>query len=195
MNYEAMPLLLGLSGRRGVGKDVLGRLLSLSYGYERVALADEVKRDVAKMYHTDVEEIEAEKELFRPDLVAHGMGMRRVDPDYWLKAAGIPGRRTATVVTDVRMENEVRAIREEGGLVFFVLAVGEPLVDPNPETSAAEQLMPHWADFVVPHERTFESLLHSWLFICEKLAYPPPSYESAEAWLDEMHRKQSGRFR
>jgi len=115
-------IVIGLSGHATCGKDSFCEL-SIPYLYDkgysskRVALADELKKD---LNHFLIEKVgisaftkdPKQKQLLRSFLVAYGTDiMRAIDPDVWLKRmdkniqalftfGGIP------IITDIRYVNE-----------------------------------------------------------------------------------------
>jgi hypothetical protein len=147
--------LLGLVGRKRSGKDTIARHL---HGFTRVAFADALKaaaydadpvisaggRDGFRMIRlaqlVDLVGWEDAKDSY-PDVVTYlqnfGVSMRdNTDPDIWIKTA----MRKATallndgadvVITDVRFQNEVEAVRDLGGVVGRVTRPGAPSYGAN----------------------------------------------------------------
>lgn len=139
-------MIVGLTGHYGSGKDATGAVLVEDFGFERVAFADEVRREVAtqpwphlpwrirsrfafdRLRGLDGGDLAREiwtkptSRRMRMLLQWWGTEYRRAqDPDYWLKRVG---ERLAAggdfVVTDVRFPNEVELIRRHGGEVWMV---------------------------------------------------------------------------
>ncbi|QAY26946.1 deoxynucleoside monophosphate kinase [Streptomyces phage Shawty] len=155
---------IGLIGRAQSGKDTVGARLRQRYGYQRVAFADPLKRaalnmdpyiptgygvtvrlsaliadvgwDYAKVQYPEVRRI----------LQHVGQTVREIDPEFWVRAA-VPAIEAAerlglpVVVTDVRYENEARALRDRG---FSMVRVTRPGTDvPNAHKSETE--LESWA--------------------------------------------------
>lgn len=111
-------MIIGLSGKKQVGKDTAGHYLDLVYKFKRVAFADELKK-IAEQLSWDGNKDERGRK-FLQDL---GMVARNYNPDVWIDLAF---RRlsvrpdTDFVITDVRFMNEVDAIRKCGGIVVRI---------------------------------------------------------------------------
>jgi hypothetical protein len=147
---EALPRVIGLCGRAGVGKDEVAKILG-GYGYERTAFANELKREVderlkweylsfsaAASYGDSGAEIE--RLLFAcrgvspwekptpPDmrrlLQLWGSEYRRQqDPGYWTKRVIEQIESSPEQrfsVSDVRFPNEAEAIEALGGVVWKI---------------------------------------------------------------------------
>ena len=130
--------LIGMVGYAQAGKDTFAGYL----GYHRIALADKLKQlalDINPIiipapipewnneYLSDVVEefgweyAKAEVRGVREFLQNLGVAVRKIDPDFWVKAAFLeytPG--VATVFTDVRFPNEIEAIRAAGGIIVRI---------------------------------------------------------------------------
>ncbi|MEG8276390.1 deoxynucleotide monophosphate kinase family protein [Streptomyces sp. AHA2] len=137
---------IGLIGPAQSGKDSIGKRLGQRYGYQRVAFADPLKRaalkvdpliplsygvhgrlsklvqgvgwDYAKITYPEVRRV----------LQHIGQTVREIDPGFWVRAA-LPAIEAAerlslpVVVTDVRYENEARALQDMG---FHMIRVTRP---------------------------------------------------------------------
>lgn len=115
-----MRKVLGICGYATCGKDTFALPL-IAKGMARVALADQLKLEVARHMGVTCERLEAEKSLWRPLLVAYGAGKRRVDPDHWINqaAATMPGG--DLLFTDIRYANEAKWIWELGGYLVRIV--------------------------------------------------------------------------
>lgn len=118
-------LVLGLTGTRAAGKDTLFLCLhTIDHRFERHAFADALKADVAPLireklrYDPDALTAE-EKEVVRHLWIGWGMTCRAHSPLHWVNVVignidhGWAWRDApfVPVVTDVRFENEVTALR------------------------------------------------------------------------------------
>ena len=126
-----MSALIGLGHRKGVGKDTVGQILVSEHGFCRLAFADATKASLCGLAplldprladaiaEFGIEEAKRSAPEVRAALVTLGAAMRReVGPNVWVDGLarrfdGEPDGRF--VVTDVRAEREVRAIRGRGG--------------------------------------------------------------------------------
>lgn len=140
--------VVGIIGRAGHGKDTCAQILKEIYGFQRIALADALKRDIQECFSSFPEcSIEAQNSRQRAPWVRRLQQVygtewcrKRLGEEYWLDrwaasaevsfAVGIPG----ISVPDVRFPNEVKYLRERwGAKLLFVYRQGhqEPGVDPN----------------------------------------------------------------
>lgn len=130
-----IPLVIGIHGPRGAGKDTLfARLSELEPRCVRMAFADRLKQDVAPLVREhmryDPEALTpAQKEAVRPLWIGWGMACRAMDPLHWVKVVvgDIDHRWTwdeepfIPVVTDVRFENEAGHLRDHFGSAFRLI--------------------------------------------------------------------------
>lgn len=176
------PLVIGLHGTRGSGKDTLfSRLEEIHGQYGRVAFAQALKMDLRPftLQHFDIDALTcegADKELIRPMLIAYGMAQRARDPLYWCKRAtdqiavdwAARDADFVPVVTDVRFENEVhhlrrtfpRDSRHAGVVIVNVTRDGAP-----PPTEEEEK---HYRDVAALADIHFHWGNDSWGEQCEK---------------------------
>lgn len=124
---------ISIIGGISSGKDVVAEKL-LGYGYYRYAFADEVK-EVAKKYFSHLYN---EKHKPRWLLQAIGTKFREIDPDVWVNAMFknmdnqsrvLEGYGLASeniVITDCRMPNEYKALKERG-FTFVRINVDEDI--------------------------------------------------------------------
>lgn len=134
------PTIIGIAGKAGNGKDcvykAIHNLTYKSFEVKRIAFADGVKKEVADACAITMQDIEDNKERFRPLLQWWGTDFRRYEqPNYWLdiwrsKMAWIKSSlaKSLIVVPDVRFLNEVEAIKAAGGVVWYVVAVNKPSI-------------------------------------------------------------------
>ncbi|CAA07122.1 gp52 [Lomovskayavirus C31] len=169
---------IGLIGRAQSGKDSVGARLRQRYGYQRVAFADPLKAaalridpliptsygvqtrlatlvnavgwDYAKVTYPEVRRI----------LQHVGQTVRDIDPGFWVRAA-FPAIDAAerlslpVVVTDVRYENEARALRDRG---FSMVRVTRPGTL-KPDAHKSETELDNWATaLTISNTGTLEDL-------------------------------------
>lgn len=136
---DGLPVLIGLTGYKDVGKDSFARALA-PMGYGHISFARALKITAARLYGVPLgalhdremkERVIASSFVGAPEitgrelLVGVGMALRGFDSEIWIRAAMnsliVRRRRTRPVViTDVRMANEGDAIREAGGVLVRV---------------------------------------------------------------------------
>ena len=153
--------VIGLGHVAGVGKDVAGSALSRDLGFRRVAFADKLRElamttdplvtsqtqsanvgvgrgrlqwVVRGMGWEEAKSVYPEVRKYLQDL---GLGAREVfGEDFWVdQALGSVGDDEDVVVTDVRFENEARAIKEMGG---FLVRIDRPGRHPHGHRSETE---------------------------------------------------------
>jgi len=140
------PMIIGLSGQKGSGKDTVAAYLVKEHGFERKAFADPLKQSIAALFDIPFSAIDKFKNIedlrivmedkhspsvhytdmsFRTFLQRFGTEAHRdiFGKDFWLDytlpvQGFYPGR--AIVVTDCRFSNEANRIRELGGLIVRI---------------------------------------------------------------------------
>lgn len=119
--YHPKPLreypIIAIAGKQYSGKDVLTDLLLRQLpGFRKIPLASAIKQAYARQNMLSAEEIEANKALHRPGLIAMGDWGRRQDPDYWIKQVlAEPGPK---IISDVRLKREHDILRQEGAFLI-----------------------------------------------------------------------------
>ena len=160
------PRLVGLSGFAGAGKDSLASDLAAAHGYQRAAFADRVKRLAVALDPALAARVEAGTPLdhlktepaVRRWLQDVGYAVRQVlGEDVWVRAAlDHLDRRGRYVITDLRFENELAAIRARGGVA---VRIERPGVGPaNGHPSEMELAGRDDWDLVVVNDGTLDDL-------------------------------------
>ncbi len=115
-------MLIGLSGKKRVGKDTVGHWLEVKHDFTRVSFAALLKKQ-AKRVGWNGKKDEKGRTLLQ-DL---GMVVRIYDEDFWIDAAfrdlakfNRTTGQTNFVITDVRFQNEARRIKDAGGVMIRV---------------------------------------------------------------------------
>ncbi|KUN16522.1 hypothetical protein AQJ23_44830 [Streptomyces antibioticus] len=193
---------LGIIGRARSGKDTAGKFFVDGHGYRRLAFADALKEAALKVNPVVAafmtvdsggsnvgtsrlsslitgqgwEAAKAYPEV-RRFLQELGSAMRAVDPDIWIRPvlekaieandAGVP-----VVVTDVRYENEVEALKRAGFRLLHINRPGIPQLDHE-----SERLGPEAAHYLVQNDGDL-----------------PHLGEQLERIWDEIHAIESARF-
>lgn len=138
---------IGLLGKAQSGKDTTAQRLADRWGFRRVAFADPLKSQALRIdplipTHPDVRPVRLSRLVadvgwdyaktrypeVRRILQHVGQSVRDIDPGFWVRAAlnavdANEAGNLPTVVTDVRYENEARALREYG---FTLVRVTRP---------------------------------------------------------------------
>lgn len=152
-----------LSGKQHSGKDTVAKILLEEFkDFKRVALGDAIKLEYGKQKGLTYEEIEKNKPLYRPDLIALGDAGRAKDPDFWIKKIiDLPYN---IVVTDVRMKRELEIFEQEGAFTIRVNAPKEQraqrgtLVKDDDETETQLDEIKSW-NHVIENDSSYEELV------------------------------------
>lgn len=166
---ELVPMLIGLCGFKGSGKDTVADYLVESFGFVKLQNADPIRRALAAMFNVDVATFTdvSRKELpqeelknLSPRFLQQTLGTewgRSVDPDLWvwltrrkMEEYASSGARQF-VVSDVRFENEARMIKERGGVVWMVERPGVVRTDGHPSEKG---LPPALIDLAIHNDGT-----------------------------------------
>lgn len=166
--------VIGLIGKKRVGKDTVAAQLVESHGFARLAFADvlkEVALDVDPFVQVAdhywrlsklVELVGWEKAKAYPDvrrlLQRFGIRIRQVDPNFWLRPVdtALELRKTSVVITDVRFANEAELVRKYGGML---VRIERESVDDG-DTHESESALPEIeADVLITNDGTVQDLL------------------------------------
>lgn len=129
--------IIGLCGAAGCGKDTVGAYLETEYAALKVSFAAPMKRAIETMF--DVDDRIWGRDIKEKPLVAllgHSprklaqtlgteWGRNTLGENFWvdlamMKADALISQGLAVVITDVRFNNEARAIQERGGRVIGI---------------------------------------------------------------------------
>lgn len=157
--------LIGLIGRKRVGKDTLARRLVEAHGFTRFAFADRLREaalglnPIVVPSYTDWGSLRLselvgrygwehakESPEVRRTLQNYGMAIRQIDKDFWVRPvmAEIAEDPRPAVVTDVRFPNEAAAIEAAGGMLVRVTRSGLDESDTHEsETALATRPVSH----------------------------------------------------
>lgn len=122
-------MLIGISGKRGVGKTTFAKRLVSVHGFKKISFADKLKeysKVLVPFTEVDFSVSGKEKPYFptgetpRDFLIKLGQFMRFYDPLFWVKAANIDKAKGAIVIDDVRFLNEVNYIKDRGGQIIRI---------------------------------------------------------------------------
>jgi len=146
--------LIGICGKAGAGKDTIGDHLIEEYGFERIALADPIKRIVKDVFvlddHTVYDRVAREQPLkdwpdwtVRKLLQYIGTELFRdnIDDAIWVKSLWLHVQSNPDknyVVTDIRFPNELEFFEENGNVNFVSMKVVRDGQDGNVGLSGHE---------------------------------------------------------
>lgn len=133
-------MLIGLTGKKRVGKDTVAGILVDRYGFKQLSFAAPLKQAASILLRRSMMDVDGSNpnreeidpywgfsirsflELLGTDAV------RQFDQDFWIKRLLLehgdrfeePGVHNNTVISDVRFENEAALIRDSGGAIWHI---------------------------------------------------------------------------
>ena len=139
-NSKGKPMVIGISGKAGSGKDTLGKYLCEEYRCLHYYFAKPLKEGAKIMFALTDDQI-ANKEVpiepwgLSPRKIWQLLGTevgRGIDPAIWIKNAEMfihkhPGR--TVIITDVRFDNEAIFIRNRGGVVINIVREQQDIIE------------------------------------------------------------------
>lgn len=162
------------SGKQFSGKDTLAAImLKKMPTFRRCAMGDIIKQTYGEQHGLTMAQIEANKPLYRPELIELGNWGRSQDKDYWLKK--IVSQDGDIFVTDVRMKHEYEVFKEAGAKGIRVEATHETrakrgqIVSENDSTETELDNVKDW-DFVVHNDSSYEDLVQTADELVKKLS-------------------------
>lgn len=124
-------MLIGISGKKRVGKDTVGHWLEIKHEFTRISFAALLKEYARAFGWDGKKDIKGRKLL--QDL---GMVVRNYNENFWVDAACAEMGRLKEeynqenfVITDVRFMNEVEMIKDLGGYIIRVTSPTEIKTD------------------------------------------------------------------
>lgn len=170
-------ILLGLTGPAGCGKDTVADLLRIHHSFEKIALADPIKRGLEAMFGWQKHQwLDREwKERVQPEIgfsprkamqtLGTGWG-RNLNDEIWIKVCTqrinklmgtymFHGHK-GIVVSDIRFENEADMIRKNGGILIHLSRQDIPQVRHHESENGVEF---HRTDFLVQNNGTIDELM------------------------------------
>lgn len=124
--------VIGILGRKRVGKDTIADYLVTKYKYQKVSIAHPLKEgcrilfDLSwdQVYGNDKDVIDQRYQRTPREILSTiGTGTIRSQfgEDFWIKRAFNCSEYDKIVISDVRFENEIKKIHSAGGLVIKVV--------------------------------------------------------------------------
>lgn len=173
--HNTMVEIIGLAGRKRVGKDSAAEYLVRHYGYTRLAFADPLKVAVAGLFGISMEEVEMIKNNSSITLVVGGrkhleisgreflqrfgteMGREIFGRYFWVSQweKALNEEMLPVVTPDVRFVEEAEAIRKRGGIVVEIVRSG---VQDNDSHLSEQPLPKKLVDVVVANNGSLADL-------------------------------------
>ena len=175
-------ILIGISGKRGTGKDTLANILSLEHNFLKMSFAAELKRQVREEFKLTDEHIEGSLKAaklpngFTPReiMIRYGNFFRQFDTNWWIgrlfdKIASLgefvsqtnPQHQLNVAISDVRFKNEADYIKQQGGVLVRLERKDNLNIYPTKSNDASECDLDNYAfDMTLNEEQNlnFESL-------------------------------------
>ena len=162
-----------ISGKQFSGKDTVANLVTqFMPDFYRIGLADALKKEFAADRGISLEEIEKNKSVYRPDLIAHGDKRRSEDADYWIKQ--VIAAEGNKVISDLRLKHELDVFREYGAITVRVEASRDVraqrgvLVKEDDPTEVELDNIIDW-DYVVKNDLDYKTLTENVRKLTEEL--------------------------
>lgn len=158
-------MIIGICGKKRSGKDTIGKFIAASYGYRLDSFAAPIRSFTCELLGISPSVLELVKE--HPMSVIDGKSPRDLmqqlgtefmrgnyGQDVWVRS--LVGRiKDNTVVTDIRFDNEAKAIKDLGGKVFHVV---RDLKDSKDTHASEKGIDPNLVDIKVLNNSTLEAL-------------------------------------
>lgn len=155
--------IIVLSGKQYCGKDTVAKILLENLSdFRRIGLGDAIKIEYGKIIGKSFEEIEAEKHLYRENLISFANSKREIDQDYWIKK--IVEYPFNVVVPDMRVKREYEFFKSQKAYMIRVDATEENrakrgvLVKKDDPTETALDNISDW-DYIISNNSDYETLL------------------------------------
>jgi len=122
-------MMIGLLGRKHVGKDTVADYLVYKYKYQQLSFARPLKEGVKILFgfssaqiYGDGRDIIDQRYHLTPREILHFMGTevirRKFGEDFWIRQAINDALPRKIIISDVRFQNEVDIIKKMGGIVI-----------------------------------------------------------------------------
>ena len=165
-------MIIVISGKQYCGKDTVAKILleklappagaigTTRPNFTRVGIGDAIKLEYGVRTGLSFEQIEAQKHLYRDDLIKLGNEGRAKDPDFWLKKLL---EMDNIIVPDIRVEHEAEMFRAQGAFLLRVEATREAresrgvITNENDNTETALDNYGHW-NYVLDNSGDYETL-------------------------------------
>lgn len=154
-----------LSGKQYSGKDTVAKILLKNLNdFKRIGLGDAIKIEYGKTIGKTFEEIEAQKHLYRENLINFANAKRAIDEDYWIKK--IMEYPFNVIVPDMRVKREYEFFKSKNTYMIRVEASENArakrgkLVKKDDPTETALDDVKDW-NYVIHNEKDYDSLVEN----------------------------------
>lgn len=147
--------LIGCAGQARNGKDITADYLAKKLGWGRGAFASNVKRifceafgvepDFIEEWKTSSEMPEGFQMVVRKALQFIGDGFRQIKDGVWVDML-LRDNPDSLIISDIRYINELKAVRERGGINILIYRPGFMNDDPNDSEAVMKRFALHFID-------------------------------------------------
>ena len=165
--------VIAVSGKQFSGKDtVVEILLQYLTNFKRIGIGDAIKEEYSKRTGLSLEEIQKNKSIYRPDLIALGDEGRAISSDYWLRK--ILDSDFNVIISDLRLKNELNLAKEYNAITIRIESSRENrakrgnIVKENDLTETDLDDIQSW-DYVIENNSDYETLKNEVKIVAEKI--------------------------
>lgn len=157
---------IGLIGLKRAGKSEFGNIAVKEFGYKELAFADELKKYAKLLFPDHFKNNDKPVKLLQD----FGEGMRKIDPDIWIKLLANNFDKITTeldelnvVVTDVRHQNEVDYLRSKGFTIVKIENNISDIIDRCRETESdfEPNLLNHVSEQLAKRDDVADITIHN----------------------------------
>jgi hypothetical protein len=152
---EVFMKLIGCAGQARNGKDVTADYLALKLGWNRGAFASNVKKIFCDTFMVDsnfIEKWKTSKEVpdgfqmvIRKALQFIGDGFRQIKDEVWVEML-LNSDFDSMIISDIRYVNELKAVRQRGGINILIYRPGFMNDDPNNSEAVMKRFANHFIE-------------------------------------------------
>jgi hypothetical protein len=176
-------ILIGVTGKKGHGKDSVAEIACSDFGFHRIALADKLKEIAGDLFDLSTHQLYGPllaKETVDPrwnksprEILQHlgTEGCRAIHDEVWLRYAmraieESPHERW--VIPDVRFPNEASFVRSHGGVIWKVIRPGFKTGQAESHASETEidKIDP---DLILNNDKDLKNLEDLIKSVCERM--------------------------
>lgn len=166
-------IIIVISGKQLSGKDTVAKILLQKLpNFRRVGIGDAIKSEYAKEKNITIEEIEANKAYYRPDLIALGDKGRAISDTFWIKK--LIEMEGNLIIPDLRLKKEYAFFKtvnafsirvessEENRLKRGQIVKGDDLTETDLDDISS------W-DYIIENNDTYDNLLEACDLLIKKI--------------------------
>lgn len=168
-------MLIGITGKAGVGKDTVADELWRKYAFTRIAFADPMKRAAqeifgltdAQAWSRDLKEVPIEYWGMSPRRIFQLIGTEAMQPTFgkdvwvrrWLLSYNLVKDSDHVVVPDVRFDHEAKMIQALGGFTLLITRGVESNLEQTAQAHISEAgINKDYIDLVIRNDGTIPDL-------------------------------------